>query len=287
MLTKGTQKSNEFLIQTIKNQAPKRSIGFEFEADWRVSNEFKHTHEKCDIVRDLLRKMEAIHQQTIHIDGQSIEVNTQPDDISLFNRGGSKRFNKFMRVYEKKGNPIEAGGTHIHVSKRDDDNKELIKANTDALLSLFGGEFQKLFGRTSHWAPFINEHSSFRPDREIKFPVEMKDDLFMSEATHDGYSKHAMMVIQDSTYEFRMGKSTTSKRDALAWAQLAYNVIELANSTSTKEFKDIPLETFCEGKYIWDYAHNLYGARYIDEETFKSSINTKKYITIITSNKVL
>lgn len=225
-------------------------------------------------------------------DGTDLEFVTHPDSITLYNKGGSERLKKamkFLKKHTKGGKDAPNSGTHVNIGFYEGEDTEHTMDNAYWLVMNYATQLQKLAGRVTHWARFINYSNinTFHMDSDIDMLniVHTKKPDAQRSAPKN-HIKEQCLVLKKHTFEFRIFKSTTELQEVLAWVQLCYNLIELASGG--KELKDITFKDLVKGKYISKYTASLKGNRSISAEEMQATLqNTLSFRLYDTNGTII
>lgn len=273
-----------------ENEKPEetRTIGFEFEAQIKelgeIHDDFKFLNEEWlddegvgiyepdpenedddyydeDWERDSSARIDYIEENLLEkgvdcagvgYDGGGKEFVTWPDSVSLFKKGGSERFKALVKMLNENTKADVSSGTHVHVSKLATDTPRTWD-NIYWFCMCFSPQLQKLFGRRSRWAEVALPSDYFTSTTDVShklFEAPKKRPL----APPQQASKHAMVNDRGDRYEFRGPKSTNNLEEALAWAELCYNIVNLC---ANGYIKDMPFSEVLRGKHIRAYADRI------------------------------
>lgn len=188
-------------------------------------------------------------------DGGDKEFVTEPDSISFFNGGGSKRFKEVMAYLDKNTLADQRSGTHIHIGFIPSDDVFRIRENLYWFMMAFGEQVQKIFGRRSHWAKVPQFKGCGLMDSNLINEVEYPKPKSISEDTITGcHPKGFIYVKRDHTIEFRGPKASHDIKEVLAWVQFCFNMVEICSKES---IIDVPFAAAIKGTHIQRYLKTL------------------------------
>lgn len=234
-------------------QGPDEEYNEEYDEWITVEDEEGYTkyQRKMKFIRDQLTESGIIYGG-LDYDGGGKEIVTMPDSMTLFEQGGSKRLKDLVGMLERYTEADQASGTHIHVSKLENDTPKTWD-NIYWFCMCYGKQLQKLFGRISHWAPVPlpkNYFKSIENNNEVIFEAPTK----RPDAPGQGASKHIMVNDRGNRYEFRAPKASHDLDEILAWVELCNNIVNLC---ANGYIKDMPFSEVLRGKYIRAYAYRI------------------------------
>lgn len=277
------------------DQEKVRTVGVEFECT--ITNNDCPLYDLCseDYYEDSDASYDFDHYTKEHYniyipgvgsDGSEYEFVTEPDSMTFYNKGGSERFQNFVRFLKENGEPKSADGTHIHISKLLDEPQEVF-TKLKWLVSNYGLQLQKIFGRVSSWAQTPAQIWFFENFERCKAAPEMEHVLIpknYKKIIEKPYgNKQGMVINRQHTYEFRGGKGSNDIEEVLAWIQVAHNFVELATKT-IEEIDTTPFSTLVEGEYIQKYLSKIQenpNRQFIAEE-LDQTIKSNTFIQAVT-----
>lgn len=229
-------------------------------------------------------------------DGDDLEFVSHPDSITLYKKGGSERFNKFMQFLKENADSSEASnsGVHINIGKLKGDESEYIMDNAYWIILNFGMQLQKIAGRVTSWAKirpyekipstctlieekiqdYEDDDENYNTEDLSLYLITQKKEAQQHYITNQ--IKGSALVNKNFVYEFRMFKSSTDKDEVMAWIELCHNIIEL--SSGAKPLEKIKFTDLLQGEYIQKYAYALEGERKLSKvELARTVENTLEF----------
>lgn len=208
-------------------------------------------------------------------DGGGKEFVTHPDSITLFKNGGSERFKKIVDMLKEYTEADTCSGTHINISKLESDH-ENTKSNLYWMSMVFGAQFQKIFGRRSHWAriPLPVNHFSTLDNEAKVFRAPIRRPSIKGMCLDP---KGTIIVEKEGRWEFRGPKATHDINEVLAWIEFCNNVLE---ACSQKSITNVKFEDLLRGNYIEAYAMRLRDERAITYSDREMLIGKAGYVAI-------
>jgi hypothetical protein len=203
---------------------------------------------------------------SIGVDGGGREYRTNPISVrSLHQVRGEKYLREYYDTLKPVTKVIERGGTHIHISILPDDKPDM-ELHATALGIAFFRQFQKISGRTTHWADKFYA-SSLRDLRERFAGYKGRCSSY-----HRAYAMKGSMLnpTGHGTLEFRGPKGSNDCNEILAWTEFLENVVKAAN---TKSIEGVKFADLIKGSRIEAYAAELKGWRKLSEADLNRTVN--------------
>lgn len=156
-------------------------------------------------------------------DGGDVEIATQP--LSERTLLGNCDFNRMLRAYNMYCIPDQQSGTHIHISKLEDDKRNLWR-NLYWFSVVYDKQLYAIFRRRSTWA--LSPKKALQNMGKTKISINEVADL-----RYPGFGNKGTLIIRrENTYECRGGSASTNANEIKAWALMFKNIVDFCNQTT-------------------------------------------------------
>ena len=150
-------------------------------------------------------------------DGGDVEIATQP--LSKQTLLNNYDFNQMLRAYNMFCIPDQQSGTHIHISKLENDKRNLWR-NLYWFSVVYDKQLYAIFRRRSTWA--------LSPKKRTKISINEVADL-----RYPGFGNKGTLIIKrENTYECRGGSASTNANEIKAWALMFKNIVDFCNQAT-------------------------------------------------------
>lgn len=159
----------------------------------------------------------------IGADGGDVEIATQP--LSKQTLLGNYEFNQMLHAYNRFCIPDQRSGTHVHISKLEDDKRNLWR-NLYWFSIVYDKQLYAIFRRRSTWA--LSPKKRFQDMSRTKISINEVADL-----RYPGFGNKGTLIIKrQNTYECRGGSASTDANEIKAWALMFKNIVDFCNQTT-------------------------------------------------------
>lgn len=156
-------------------------------------------------------------------DGGDVEIATQP--LSKRTLLDNYDFNRMLRAYNMYCIPDQRSGTHIHISKLEDDKRNLWR-NLYWFSVVYDKQLYAIFRRRSTWA--LSPKKRLQDMGRTKISINEVADL-----RYPGFGNKGTLIIKrENTYECRGGSASTNANEIKAWALMFKNIVDFCNQTT-------------------------------------------------------
>ena len=139
----------------------------------------------------------------IGADGGDVEITTQP--LSERTLLGDYEFNQMLRAYNMFCIPDQQSGTHIHISRLENDKRNLWR-NLYWFSVVYDKQLYAIFRRRSTWA--LSPKKRLQDMGRTKVSINEVSDL-----GYPGFGNKGTLIIKRlNTYECRGGSASTTKQ---------------------------------------------------------------------------
>lgn len=207
--------------------------------------------------------------QSIGYDGGGREFRTNPISVKsiLKQVRGRKYLTRYYDILSESTEVSERGGTHIHISILDKDHVNM-ESNATALAMAFFSQFQKIAGRSSHWASRFHIDGVGNTDiTKLREYLDRSRYICSRAYSHKG---SMLNPTGHQTLEFRGGVGTNDIKDILAWIDFLNNVVKTSNRESVDGVK---FGDLLKGETISEYVKGLKGWRKLSKRDLNKVVN--------------